>query len=55
MSRDRKQSKQFIDAARELGADEDPKSFDRALKELVKAPPPESVQERKKAQKKGQD
>ena len=41
------QSRRFIEAAREIGTDEDPESFKRRLKALVSAPPPESVQSRK--------
>lgn len=38
-SRDKShQSKKFIDAARELGADDDPAAFKERLKALVKAP-----------------
>lgn len=29
------QSKRFIDAAREIGADENPEAFDRAFKKVV--------------------
>ena len=42
-----KQSERFIDAARGLGADEDPRSFDRALKKLADAPPPDKVEDKK--------
>ncbi|MEM6498784.1 MAG: hypothetical protein AAF709_18955 [Pseudomonadota bacterium] len=38
----KKQSQNFIDAARELGADEDPRTFDRALKKLADAKPSNS-------------
>ena len=33
-----KQRQKFIDAAREIGADEDPEAFKERLKKLVKAP-----------------
>lgn len=49
--KDKEQSKRFIDAARELEADDDPECFDRALKKLAEAPPPDTVQERKKSKK----
>ena len=42
------QSKKFIEAARELGCKEDPRAFDRALKKIAEAPPPDTAQERKK-------
>jgi hypothetical protein len=42
-----KQSQNFIDAARELGADGDPKAFDRALKKLAEAPPPDKGEDKK--------
>lgn len=45
-SQDQKQ--RFIDAARQLGADEDPEAFKERLKKLVKAPPPASATRRKK-------
>ena len=41
------QLKAFRDAARELGCDNDEKAFDKVLKKIAKAPPPESVQKRK--------
>ena len=41
------QSKRFIEAARELGCDEDPEAFKDKLKKLASAPPPESVATRK--------
>lgn len=44
------QSKRFIDAARELGADTSPDVFDRALKKISEAPPPKSIQKRKGGQ-----
>lgn len=43
----RAQHAKFVEAARELGCDEDPEAFKDKLKKLVKAPPPESVQRRK--------
>jgi hypothetical protein len=45
----KKQHEDFIKAARELGADEDPEAFDKVLKRVAKAPPPKSVQKRKKS------
>ena len=50
MKPEREQSKKFLDAARELGADGDAKDFDKTLKELAKAPPPDTVKARKKPQ-----
>lgn len=44
----RSQHKKFIQAAREAGADEDPEAFKERLKRLVNAPPPQTVQERKR-------
>lgn len=41
------QKSKFIDAARELGCKEDPRAFDRALKQLADSPPTEAVQKRK--------
>ena len=35
----RQQRSKFIDAARELGCDEDPEAFKRALRKLAEAPP----------------
>lgn len=45
------QKRKFIDAAREAGADEDPKSFKERLKRLVKADrkPKESPKAKKNA------
>ena len=40
------QHKRFADAARKLGADDD-QAFDRALKKVASAPPPQSVEKRK--------
>ncbi len=34
-----KQSERFIRTARELGCDEDPEAFKRAVRKLAKAPP----------------
>lgn len=42
------QHTRFIEAARELGCDNDPESLKAKLKKLVKSPPPETVQKRKK-------
>ncbi len=41
------QRERFIEAAREIGTDEDAEAFKRRLKTLASAPPPESVQSRK--------
>lgn len=41
------QSKRFIEAARELGCDEDEAAFKERLKKLAKAPPPATVSTRK--------
>jgi hypothetical protein len=41
------QFKRFKDAARDLGCDDNEDTFDRALKKIVSAPPPKSVQKRK--------
>jgi hypothetical protein len=49
MSKEKSQKRKFIEVARELGCKEDPRAFDRALKKIAKAPPPETVQERKKS------
>jgi hypothetical protein len=43
------QRRAFVKAARELGCDESEEAFDRALGKIAKAPPPKSVQKRKKA------
>ena len=43
----RSQKERFIEAARDLGCDEGPEAFKDRLKQLVKAPPPETVQKRK--------
>ena len=48
MKRKSTQSDKFIDAARASGASEDEDVFDRALKEIASAPPPKSVNKRKK-------
>ena len=42
------QTKRFVDAARELGTDESEEAFDKMLKRVAKAPPPKSVQKRRK-------
>jgi len=36
----KKQSDKFIEAARELGCDEDESAFDEMVKKVAKAPPP---------------
>ena len=45
---EKSQLDKFIEAARELGCDEDQSTFKDKLKQLVKAPPPKTVQKRKK-------
>lgn len=47
-SHDKAQVEKFKKAARELGCDDDEKAFDKVLKKITKAPPPKSVQQRKK-------
>lgn len=42
------QRERFIDAAREVGTDDDPEAFNERLKKLVNAPTPKPVSERKK-------
>jgi hypothetical protein len=42
------QHKKFIDAAKQAGVSDDEADFDRALAGIAKAPPPETVQDRKK-------
>lgn len=42
------QHREFVKAARELGTDENEEAFDRVLGKIAKAPPPKSVQKRKK-------
>ncbi len=44
----------FVKAARELGCDESEESFDRALNRIASAPPPKTVQKRKRRAKKKQ-
>jgi hypothetical protein len=41
------QSKRFVEAAREIGCDEDGGAFKERLKKLTSAPPPASVENRK--------
>lgn len=43
----KEQHETFIKAARELGTDERDEVFDKILKRITSAPPPESVQKRK--------
>lgn len=43
----RKQQQKFEEAARELGCSDSPEAFDKAIKKIAKAPPPESVAKRK--------
>ncbi len=45
---DASQRERFAKAARELGADESEEAFDKLLKRIAKAPPPKTVQKRKK-------
>lgn len=42
------QIERFVEAAREVGADENAASFDKVLKRVASAPPPKTVQRRKK-------
>lgn len=46
------QHRRFIEAARELGCSEDPEAFDKAIKKIAKAPPPDTVAKRKDKPKK---
>jgi hypothetical protein len=47
---DKEQSKLFIEAARELGCDEDPAHFDEILKKVARhKPPPNAPAEPKKS------
>ena len=43
------QHREFVKAARELGCDESEEAFDKVLRKVASAPPPKSVQKRKKA------
>ena len=36
----RDQHQRFVETARELGCDEDPEAFKRAVRQIAKAPPP---------------
>lgn len=49
MANDRRtsQKRKFIESARQQGASEEPADFDRMLGGIAKAPPPETVQDRK--------
>lgn len=38
--KEKTQRERFVDAARDVGTDEDPEAFKERLKKLVKAPPP---------------
>ena len=49
MPKESDQHRAFVKAARELGTDESEEVFDRMLGKLSKAPPPETVQQRKAA------
>ena len=42
------QHKRFVEAARTLGCDEREASFDEAMKKIASAPPPKSVEKRKR-------
>jgi hypothetical protein len=44
------QHREFVKAARELGTDESEEGFDKMLGKVAKAPPPKSVQKRKRRQ-----
>lgn len=48
MAKTKTQRQRFIDAAREVGASEDPLEFERVLRGIAKAPPTKKVQARKK-------
>lgn len=41
------QTGKFVEAAKRVGASDDPADFDRMLGGIAKAPPPETVQDRK--------
>ncbi len=45
---DNDQSKKFRQVARDIGASDDADVFDRALKKIASAPPPKSVEKRKR-------
>jgi len=40
-------SQRFVEAARDVGCDENPDAFDKTLKKIASAPPPKSVKKRK--------
>jgi hypothetical protein len=42
------QHSEFVKAAREIGTDESEDAFDKVLRKVASAPPPKSVQKRKK-------
>ena len=42
------QHREFVKAARELGCAESEEAFDKVLRKVASAPPPKSVQKRKK-------
>jgi hypothetical protein len=52
---DPKQSKRFIEAAREIGTDESPEAFERAFKKIVGAPRIPANRPVRQAQRKGRD
>ena len=41
------QHREFVKAAREIGTDESEDAFDKVLRKVASAPPPETVQRRK--------
>lgn len=48
-TKDKSQRERFIEAARDLGCDEDEEAFDKALRKIASEKPPASVQKRKRA------
>jgi hypothetical protein len=44
----KRNQKKFIEAARELGCDEDESAFDEIVKKVAKVPPPRKEDENKK-------
>jgi hypothetical protein len=41
------QHREFVKAARELGTDDSEEAFDKVLRKVASAPPPETVRQRK--------
>ena len=41
------QHERFVEAARQLGCDEDEDAFNRVLRKVASAPPPKSIKKRK--------